>query len=61
MLTRITRAALAVLGALVVFSPVAARADFIDLWADKTDVPLNKAPKRGKSKLLLIQIGRAHV
>ena len=56
MLTRITRAALAVLGALVVFSPVAARADFIDLWADKTDVPLNKAPKRGKSKLLLIPV-----
>ena len=56
MLTRIMRAALAVLGALAVLSPVAARADFIDLWADKTDALLNKAPKRGKSKLLVIPV-----
>ena len=56
MLTRFMRAALAVLGAFVVFAPAAARADFIDLWANKTDSPLNKAPKRGKSKLLVIPV-----
>ncbi len=33
-----------------------ARADFIDLWANKVDMPLNKAPHTGKSRLLLIPV-----
>ncbi len=33
-----------------------ARADFIDLWADKTDMPADKAPPRGHSKLLVIPV-----
>ena len=53
MQTRWTRAALVALVMVVVFAPAAARADFIDLWADKTDARLNKAPKRGHSKLLV--------
>jgi len=34
----------------------AARADYIDLWANKTDVPAEKAPPRGNSKLLVIPV-----
>lgn len=39
----------------------AARADFADLYASKTDVPLNKAPRSGHSKVVVIpvQIDRA--
>lgn len=49
---RLGRAALCAL----IAASFAARADFIDLWANKTDMPLNKAPRSGKSRLLLIPV-----
>src|SRR5207237_1380465 len=33
-----------------------ARADFIDLYANKLDVPQNKAPRVGRSRLVLIPV-----
>ena len=45
---------MALLCALLCASP--ARADFIDLWANKLDMPLNKAPHTGHSKVLLIPV-----
>jgi hypothetical protein len=48
---RICRAALCL--ALIT---TAARADFIDLWANKLDMPLNKAPRVGHSRVLLIPV-----
>ena len=41
---------------LLVAAAPAARADFIDLWANKIDMPVNKAPRSGQSKLLLIPV-----
>jgi M6 family metalloprotease-like protein/uncharacterized protein (TIGR03382 family) len=37
-------------------SPLAARADFIDMWSDKTDMPVNKAPRVGASSVVLIPV-----
>jgi len=34
----------------------AARADFIDLWANKIDMPTNKAPRVGRSRVLVIPV-----
>src|SRR5207302_9136359 len=34
----------------------AARADFIDMWANKLDMPLNKSPRTGHSRVLLIPV-----
>ena len=52
MSSAIRRAALC----LLIAAAPAARADFIDLWANKADMPLNKAPRSGQSKLLLIPV-----
>ncbi len=50
----------ALLCALIASLAPAARADFIDLWANKLDMPLNKAPRLGKSKVLLIPVEIAY-
>ena len=42
--------------AAIVACALPARADFIDLYADKLDMPLNKAPRTGRSKLVLIPV-----
>src|SRR5205085_6935972 len=34
----------------------AARADFIDLYANKTDMPLNKGPRIGRSRVVVIPV-----
>ncbi|MBS2021574.1 MAG: hypothetical protein JST92_04140 [Deltaproteobacteria bacterium] len=52
---KMKRAALAASGILALCG-TAARADFIDMWANKTDSPQNKAPPRGHSKLLVIPV-----
>jgi M6 family metalloprotease-like protein len=46
----------AVLIAFSLCAASAARADFIDLYADPTDVPQNKAPRAGSSSVLLIPV-----
>ncbi len=52
---RLLRIASLVLGIAFVTSS-AVRADFVDLWANKIDVPLHKSPPRGHSKVLLIPV-----
>ncbi|MCA1827176.1 MAG: hypothetical protein ABR567_16515 [Myxococcales bacterium] len=44
------------LAALVICSASSARADFSDLYANALDVPLNKAPKAGRSSVVLIPV-----
>jgi hypothetical protein len=44
------------LAAFVISSALGARADFIDLNANPFDIPQNKAPRVGRSNLLLIPV-----
>src|SRR5260221_1081980 len=37
-------------------SAAAARADYIDLYADKLDMPRNKAPRVGRSNVLVVPV-----
>src|SRR5437763_11410809 len=41
---------------LVLCTAAAARADFIDLYANKTDMPQNKGPRLGRSKVVVIPV-----
>src|SRR4051812_41551666 len=45
-----------IVASLLVFSAASARADFIDLYSNPFDVPQNKAPRLGKSSVLLIPV-----
>ena len=54
-MSRTTRLAASIL-VLALAASTAVRADFIDLWANKTDVPADKAPPRGHSKVLVIPV-----
>jgi M6 family metalloprotease-like protein len=40
----------------LVCAATGARADFIDLYANKLDMPLNKGPRTGRSKVLVIPV-----
>lgn len=51
-----TTVATLVAAAGILVSTAPARADFIDLWADKSDMPAHKAPKLGHSRVLLIPV-----
>ena len=51
-----SRKAALVAAAGIVCAASASRADFIDFYANKGDMPLNKAPRTGSSKLVLIPV-----
>ena len=52
MLSRSTK----LIAAVLLAAATGARADFIDLYADKLDMPRNKAPRVGRSKVVLIPV-----